>query len=379
MDRFVTKTELAVYADSEAHCPPGSRVLTKYSYIQDIRKVVETAEVLVILDAMSFPYELFESDQWEIPLVFLCPVELAPDDLMIVFGRILFEKITFFDRVICPNDTTWTMLAAKYKWAESLRLTAAGTCATQILEAVEYWIQRELQYSFELGEVKYEPCSYWKDRGAALASCAPAKAVGSVRHGIRANKAMHVQQAYILWHALDPLLGSVATRQTRQVLEIGSGVGRWAYGFRQRQLDYMGVDISPDMIRVAQQNYPLCRFEVLNEGLDIPCRDECKDICMTVTVLHHNELHVKRKLVRQMFRITRPGGLLVFLEDFVAARKNASATVYPLSILAFNELLFGVTAGRITLEFFQAIKYRHMNQYRSGLLIARKMAIPLRR
>jgi ubiquinone/menaquinone biosynthesis C-methylase UbiE len=94
--------------------------------------------------------------------------------------------------------------------------------------------------------------------------------------------------------------------------------------------------------------------------------------------MHHNPTPAKRSLLSEMWRVTRPGGRLLFLEDFVVGGWSERSTVYPMSVLKFVELLLEATNGQVTLEHVESLRYPHDDMTRGGVLAVNKLGVPRR-
>lgn len=145
----------------------------------------------------------------------------------------------------------------------------------------------------------------------------------------------HLITSTELWihcrECLNLLLDHITLRG-RKVLEIGCGVGRWASLMSDKGAHYVGVGISPKMVEIAKKNIPNGEFYVINgEKLDFP--NNYFDLTFSVTVLHHNPDNQKRKLIREMCRVTKKGGYIIILED-ISHRKEKIDTfnMFPLSV-----------------------------------------------
>ncbi len=159
------------------------------------------------------------------------------------------------------------------------------------------------------------------------------------------------------------------------MLEIGAGVGRWAASFDPAKTRFTGVDISEGMVEAARKNFPQCRFDLLGEDSVLPYGDESFDLSFSVTVMHHNPTPTKRAMISEMWRVTRPGGRLMFLEDFVSGGWSTTSTVYPMSVNEFVGLLVEATAGQVVLEHVESIRYQHDDFTRGGLLSVSKLGV----
>ena len=128
-----------------------------------------------------------------------------------------------------------------------------------------------------------------------------------------------VASAY--WRMRDALLHQAVTarfntlRQPLRVLEIGSGFGHelakfGALGIRQGNLT--GIDIVSERVQRARMLYPSMTFleqdatclEFSEDSFDIVCQFTC--------VMHGETPDMQRKICREMVRVLRPGGLILW-------------------------------------------------------------------
>jgi SAM-dependent methyltransferase len=323
----------------------------------------------------SFPFESLTGDLADVPLILLLPTELDANFLTTVFGKAAFSRLGFFDRVAVAGDNLWAELRRRYDFAQGQRVEVEDGrpehAAADIRDALE--AESALEASFEDGH--YEANRYWSERGDALAGNAPHRAICSVKHGPKFNKAIHRVQEKALSPQFAAARGTQAEEVPFDVLEIGAGVGRWAASFDPAMTRFTGVDISEGMVEAARKNFPQCRFDLLGEDGVLPYSDESFDLSFSVTVMHHNPTPTKRALISEMWRVTRPGGRLIFLEDFVSGGWTTTSTVYPMSVKGFVGLLVEATAGQVVLEHVESIRYQHDDFTRGGLLSVSKLGV----
>jgi ubiquinone/menaquinone biosynthesis C-methylase UbiE len=362
---------------SEAGLPADHTVLSDWDVLPaQLSSALEPASVLVVLDMLSFPFESLTGDLVDVPLILLLPPGSDANFLTAVFGRNAFSRLGFFDRIATADDDLWAELGQRHGWTEGQRVEVEdgrpGYAASEIRAALE---AEESAFHAPFGEGEYEADRYWTERGHALAGNAPHRAICSVSHGLKFNKAIHRVQARALRPQFAVARGTQAEEVPFDVLEVGAGVGRWAASFDLAKTRFTGVDISESMVEAARKNVPQCRFDLLGEESVLPYGDESFDLSFSVTVMHHNPTPTKRALISEMWRVTRPGGHLMFLEDFVSGKWTTMSTVYPMSVNEFVELLVEATAGQVVLEHVESIRYQHDDFTRGGLLSVSKLGV----
>lgn len=101
-----------------------------------------------------------------------------------------------------------------------------------------------------------------------------------------------------------------------KVLDIGCGIGDGADFFIDSGFDYEGIDISPEMIKIAKQKVPRAKFRVLDmRKLDYPA--ESFDGIFAFQSLVHLKKKDVPKMLETISRILKPKGHL-----FLALQKG---------------------------------------------------------
>lgn len=339
---------------------------------------LQAARLLVVLDPLSFPWETMTAYDWDTPVAMLLDIGLEAADLISVLGPAMLEKLGFFDYLITSDYSLWRELQSRYGWAERQLVssveTSPGRLAAEVIQTLEE--NQPDQYFF--GGDSYEARPYWSERGESLARTMPHRAICSLHHDRKSNKAMHRVQLGAIGRHFEKVLGGRSEDNPAYVLEIGAGIGRWAPVLGNYPLRFTGVDVSEAMVRAARANFPDASFEQLGEDLRLPFDDESFDLVFSVTVMHHNPEESKRVLMGEMFRVTRPGGKLLFLEDFVAGEHKGKSVVYPMGVTDFCSLVQDCSGRRVVLDHVEALRYPHDRMYRSGLLSLSKIGAPAR-
>jgi SAM-dependent methyltransferase len=198
----------------------------------------------------------------------------------------------------------------------------------------------------------------------------------SIRYGLPNDNEVLRRE---LTAALEPWF--VTSRDKRHVersfdvLEVGVGTDPWISSFDLPKTRFVGINVDEDSVRAARSNFPEGRFDLLGPDLLFPYEDEYFDLVFSVTFVNYCPEPAKRTLLSEMWRVTRPGGRLLFLEDFVLMRQPERPAVYPMSVTQFEDLILDATAGQVTLEHVESFRYPDESLHRGGLISLRRLGV----
>lgn len=97
----------------------------------------------------------------------------------------------------------------------------------------------------------------------------------------------------------------------QRVLDSGCGNGRIADLFSQSKVEYVGMDISSEMVDLASRLHPRREF-VVGSMISPPFADASFDAILSIASFHHvpsKELRIKT--VQEAYRLLRPGGYVL--------------------------------------------------------------------
>lgn len=143
---------------------------------------------------------------------------------------------------------------------------------------------------------------------------------------------------------IDALMRSCGLKQGNhgKVLDFGCGVGRLCRALLPYFGDVYGVDISEEMIRLAQEATPTATF-VLNTAENLRIfEDNYFDFVYSNIVLQHQRTkEIARSYIREFVRVVRPGGTIVFqipkkvsLRDALQPRRRIYSALKKMGISA---------------------------------------------
>lgn len=121
--------------------------------------------------------------------------------------------------------------------------------------------------------------------------------------------------------ALRPIAAAVAGRDQRQVslLDVACGTGRLLREIRLAfpAMRLTGIDLSRTYLDEATRHLAgLRRVELFAANAEaIPLPDQSQDIVVTVFLFHELPPSVRRAVAREMARVLKPGGRLVFIDS----------------------------------------------------------------
>jgi ubiquinone/menaquinone biosynthesis C-methylase UbiE len=103
-----------------------------------------------------------------------------------------------------------------------------------------------------------------------------------------------------------------------RLLDVACGTGRTLHQLATAHptMRFHGVDLSPYYVRAARarlRDVAECSLVVENAE-HLPYVDEHFDVCTSVYLFHELPKNARRNVVREMFRVLKPGGLVI-LED----------------------------------------------------------------
>jgi ubiquinone/menaquinone biosynthesis C-methylase UbiE len=118
---------------------------------------------------------------------------------------------------------------------------------------------------------------------------------------------------------------AVAHAAGRDVLDVGCNTGYGTIRYAPVARRVVGVDVSPGAIRAARQRAPDGRPEfLLTSGSELPFPDDSFDLVSSFQVLEH--VPDPLVYVREIARVTRPGGQVILATPNAAIRLDPGMT-----------------------------------------------------
>ena len=105
------------------------------------------------------------------------------------------------------------------------------------------------------------------------------------------------------------------------MLDFGCGSGRWVDKLSGFGDEYVGVDISDEMVDICRSRYPGRRFETTDQT-SIACPSDYFDLAFSIAVIHHNSIEDQDSLMLELARVLKPGGKLFLFESVGLEARN---------------------------------------------------------
>lgn len=131
-----------------------------------------------------------------------------------------------------------------------------------------------------------------------------------------------------------------------KVLDAGCGNGRLSEIFQKIKADYIGVDSSSSIIRLARRMYPAEKF-VLGEIINLPFAENSFDAVFSVAVFQHiPSKELRLKALASIQRVLKPKGIFIMTNwnlwqnQFKSLRfKYNFRKIFGLNKMDFNDFL----------------------------------------
>ncbi|MFA5197461.1 MAG: methyltransferase domain-containing protein [Patescibacteria group bacterium] len=110
------------------------------------------------------------------------------------------------------------------------------------------------------------------------------------------------------WSRVAKTIEKMQIKPGSKVLDLGCGNGRVIDVLKKYSVVYTGLDISKNLIKLAQKKYPEERF-IVGDLLKTPFSDKEFDCVLSLATLHHIPSSEQRlNALKEIYRILKPGG-----------------------------------------------------------------------
>src|SRR5512134_962870 len=100
-----------------------------------------------------------------------------------------------------------------------------------------------------------------------------------------------------------------------RLLDVATGTGQQAFAFAEKAREVVGIDLSEEMLRIARRKN---RFSSVSfqqaDAAELPFEDDSFDASCVSFALHEMPSSVRKRVLREMARVTRPGGSIAVID-----------------------------------------------------------------
>jgi len=213
----------------------------------------------------------------------------------------------------------------------------------------------------------------------------PDQVIAFYKGGAKTYDKRRFRQGGILVHevemrTLEELLG---LSQGNLILDLGAGTGRLKTIVKKLDCIAVTCDVSREMIEIAKKRKnPLC---VCTDAFNLPFKNETFDKCVALRLLFHFDDENKTKILREMLRVAKRNGLIVFdvessngLLSFVTKIKKDNLN-YLVTPVRLEEIFTHIRGIKYKLYFSFLISrgiYRHIPKNVARIFLSMDRFLP---
>lgn len=132
------------------------------------------------------------------------------------------------------------------------------------------------------------------------------------------------------------LMPQLCLSEGKIVLDVGTGIGRWALLLADEADQVIGIDISREMIKIAKERVKNSNVNfVVATAEAIPLRSNSVDLSLSCTCLQH--ISEKSKQKKGLHEITRVTKSKILILELMSKSKRIKLTHYPTLIIPRSE------------------------------------------
>jgi demethylmenaquinone methyltransferase/2-methoxy-6-polyprenyl-1,4-benzoquinol methylase len=114
-----------------------------------------------------------------------------------------------------------------------------------------------------------------------------------------------------------------------RILDVATGTGAQAFAFADNAGEVVGIDLSEAMLRIArrQNRFPNVTFQQA-DAAELPFDDETFNASCVSFALHEMPISIRERVIREMARVTKPGGSVTVVDYGLPRNRVASSLVF---------------------------------------------------
>jgi len=115
---------------------------------------------------------------------------------------------------------------------------------------------------------------------------------------------------------VEALHNELADFQYNKALDVGCGTGIFACLFKT---NYFGTDINPAYLTRVRQTKE--GFFFVSDGTSLSVKSKAFPLVINIGVLHHLELRKRKKLLSELWRVSKPEGKIIIIDGIIPSNR----------------------------------------------------------
>ena len=148
-----------------------------------------------------------------------------------------------------------------------------------------------------------------------------------------------------------------------KILDLGCGNGRLAELFKDKEIEYVGIDNSEKLIELAKNRYATEKIRfIATDGVNLPFPDSYFNKIFSIAVLHHiPSRELRLKFLNEAQRVLKKDGIVVFTVWNLWQKKGIKFQIkfFFLKILGLSRLDFRDVLMPYAAKNAKVLRYYH--------------------
>ena len=119
----------------------------------------------------------------------------------------------------------------------------------------------------------------------------------------------------LAWRIREKVFSFASPEKGAKILDVCTGTGKQAFAFGRRGFDVVGLDLSEKMLRIARRGnrHENVRFAI-GDAEHLPFKENHFDVSCISFGLHEMPCFIRKKVIREITRITKPHGKIIIID-----------------------------------------------------------------
>jgi len=315
---------------------------------RDLERALDRAAQLIILDSLSFPFDLLPSRLWDVPMAVALPAGLDHRELDPLLGGPVLSRLGFHDLLIGSQEPC-TELARTYHLPRAHHLDPGdGEPAAAVPRLVDQAaLHREVHAQLQARSVRRRDAWVLRTRAG--------------------KSAFNVESAAVALE-LKRIAAQLPWGTSGRAVILGCGSGEWLMVALRAGFKVTGFDLSHAAVERSHFNYP--EVPVRHPGTQPAAHGsaETADVALVNGALGPLNQEARWRMLEWLWSMLRPGGCLVVLDDCVGERGGDWIPAADLTAAVVE-----VTANHAVLQEARALRLDGESYHRVGLITYAKL------